>query len=55
MKILTIFSSCFIASVFALEQARWLLAFDVTLHRLEFPSSDRYISECFSVFQAISD
>lgn len=29
-------------------QSRQLLSFDITLHRLKFPSSDRYISKCFS-------
>ena len=35
-------SSCFIASDFAIPR-NTLLSFDVTLHRLKFPSSDRYM------------
>lgn len=34
--------SCFVASDFAVPGNR-LLSFDVTLHRLKFPSSDRYM------------
>ena len=34
--------SCFIASAFAAPRSK-LLTFDITLHRLKFPSSDRYM------------